>query len=155
MKVVKNESSQLQNKLQFKTSEENQNGLMTRQRANCPVCVIKFSSEINSGSTTLTKCIKHKSNVKIAAQMLAKRFRVVLIKKLIVDVPNRRFQLHDDVQPLTSPRKAAITAIPEPSGKLSKNTTSQETTTSGLQAYRQVSFLPCGRAFEAFLEAIV
>ena len=38
------------------------------------IAPVKFSSEINSGSATLIKCIKHKRNVQITPQMLAKPF---------------------------------------------------------------------------------
>ena len=38
-----------------------------------------------------------------------------------------RFQLHYDIQPLTSPRKAAVTCTTEQSGELDKNATAAKT----------------------------
>ena len=66
----------------FKTSDESQNVFMVRLQSRAAVSPRKFSSEINSacGSATLMKFMKHKSNdVQIAAQMLAKPCREVLI----------------------------------------------------------------------------
>ena len=66
---------------------------------------IKFSSEINSGSASLIKSIKNKSNV--AAQLLAKPFREVLM--INKSLSSNRFRLQGDVQQLIiTSRKGAI-----------------------------------------------
>ena len=92
-----------------KASEKNQNGLMAPSQIKSALSPIKFSSEIKSGSATSITCIKHKSNVQIAAQMLAKPFREVLIMN--ESLTSNRFQLQDEVRLLTSPWRAAITSL--------------------------------------------
>ena len=63
--------------------------VMASLQRNPALSSIKFSSEINSGCATTIKCIKHKSNVQIAAQMFAKPFR----EFVIINKSSNRFQL--------------------------------------------------------------
>ena len=64
---------------------------------------------------------------------------VLIINKSLT---SRRFQLHGDVQPLTSPWKAAIIASTEPSGELGKNATVQATATAKLTPQAQPRYPP-------------
>ena len=74
------EGEPLEKQFWFKTSDESQNVLMVPLQSRATLSPRKFSSEINSGRATLIKFMKHKSNdVQIAAQMLAKPCREVLI----------------------------------------------------------------------------
>ena len=67
IKVPKKENN-LQHKSWFKTSEENQNCLLAQLQ-----CKSAMSSE-KFGCALLMKCIKHKPNLNIEAQLLAKPF---------------------------------------------------------------------------------
>ena len=64
---------------------------------------------------------------------------VLIINKSLT---SSRFQLHGDLQPLTSSRKAAIIATTEPSGELGKNATAQATKTAKPTPHAQPRYPP-------------